>query len=118
MTDALLIPNHNAYDHRGRTKPSPAASLGHPKSRIATLRSRQQSEIVRPDAYLMPETKKADPEGPACFPKSLFPRGGNGAPGTIRTSDPQIRSLMLYPAELRAPSGAAQIGQGLRLGNA
>ena len=27
----------------------------------------------------------------------------NGAPGTIRTSDPQIRSLMLYPAELRAP---------------
>lgn len=28
--------------------------------------------------------------------------GRNGAPGTIRTSDPQIRSLMLYPAELRA----------------
>ena len=28
----------------------------------------------------------------------------NGAPGTIRTSDPQIRSLMLYPAELRAHS--------------
>ena len=27
-----------------------------------------------------------------------------GAPGTIRTSDPQIRSLMLYPAELRAPT--------------
>ncbi len=25
-----------------------------------------------------------------------------GAPGTIRTSGPQIRSLMLYPAELRA----------------
>jgi hypothetical protein len=30
---------------------------------------------------------------------------GNGAPGTIRTSDPQIRSLMLYPAELRARTG-------------
>src|SRR5436853_6969111 len=28
--------------------------------------------------------------------------GVGGAPGTIRTSDPQIRSLMLYPAELRA----------------
>ena len=27
-----------------------------------------------------------------------------GAPGRIRTSGPQIRSLMLYPAELRAPS--------------
>jgi hypothetical protein len=31
----------------------------------------------------------------------------NGAPGTIRTSDPQIRSLMLYPAELRARGGLA-----------
>ena len=29
---------------------------------------------------------------------------GNGAPERIRTSDPQIRSLVLYPAELRAPS--------------
>ena len=26
----------------------------------------------------------------------------NGAPGEIRTPDPQIRSLVLYPAELRA----------------
>ncbi|EAS49676.1 hypothetical protein SI859A1_00334 [Aurantimonas manganoxydans SI85-9A1] len=33
---------------------------------------------------------------------------GNGAPERIRTSDPQIRSLVLYPAELRAhPEGAA-----------
>ena len=29
--------------------------------------------------------------------------GENGAPGAIRTPGPQIRSLMLYPAELRAP---------------
>ena len=27
-----------------------------------------------------------------------------GAPGAIRTPDPQIRSLVLYPAELRAPA--------------
>src|SRR6185369_7428525 len=27
----------------------------------------------------------------------------SGAPGEIRTPDPQIRSLVLYPAELRAP---------------
>ena len=27
-----------------------------------------------------------------------------GAPGRIRTADPQIRSLVLYPAELRAPA--------------
>lgn len=29
----------------------------------------------------------------------------NGAPGAIRTPDPQIRSLMLYPAELRVQWG-------------
>jgi hypothetical protein len=29
--------------------------------------------------------------------------GVNGALGGIRTPDPQIRSLVLYPAELRAP---------------
>ena len=29
-------------------------------------------------------------------------KGSNGAPERIRTSDPQIRSLVLYPAELRA----------------
>jgi hypothetical protein len=32
-----------------------------------------------------------------------------GAPGTIRTSDPQIRSLMLYPAELRARIGKRRV---------
>ena len=29
----------------------------------------------------------------------------NGAPDRIRTHDPQIRSLVLYPAELRALTG-------------
>ena len=29
-----------------------------------------------------------------------------GAPEEIRTPDPQIRSLVLYPAELRAPRSA------------
>src|SRR6478735_5060794 len=33
--------------------------------------------------------------------------GRDGAPERIRTSDPQIRSLVLYPAELRAPDTAA-----------
>jgi hypothetical protein len=31
----------------------------------------------------------------------VFKDKGNGAPGAIRTPGPQIRSLMLYPAELR-----------------
>ena len=35
-----------------------------------------------------------------------------GAPERIRTSDPQIRSLVLYPAELRAPiDGRALLGK-------
>ena len=32
----------------------------------------------------------------------ILDRLENGAPERIRTSDPQIRSLVLYPAELRA----------------
>ena len=35
---------------------------------------------------------------------SLSMHRPDGAPGRIRTSDPQVRSLVLYPAELRAPS--------------
>ena len=37
----------------------------------------------------------------------------NGAPERIRTSDPQIRSLVLYPAELRVPvlKGANLLGR-------
>jgi hypothetical protein len=39
-----------------------------------------------------------------CFYISLFLRGlvGTGPPGEIRTPDTQVRSLVLYPAELRA----------------
>src|SRR6202011_3746571 len=42
----------------------------------------------------------------------------SGAPEGIRTPDPQIRSLVLYPAELPAPavrrSAKARAGQGVR----
>ena len=37
---------------------------------------------------------------PRCVNKRLTK--GDGAPDWIRTSGPQIRNLMLYPAELRA----------------
>jgi hypothetical protein len=50
----------------------------------------------------------------------MDPRSG-GAPEGIRTPDPQIRSLVLYPAELPAPavrrSAKARIGQGARTAN-
>ena len=47
----------------------------------------------------------------------------DGAPGRIRTSDPQIRSLVLYPAELRAlvttregsPQKSPAVGDSYRL---
>ncbi len=39
-----------------------------------------------------------------CKPCTKNRPGTDGAPERIRTSDPQIRSLVLYPAELRAPS--------------
>ena len=35
-----------------------------------------------------------------------------GAPSRIRTHDPQIRSLVLYPTELPAPLGAAEPSRG------
>ena len=41
----------------------------------------------------------------------------NGAPGRIRTSDPQIRSLVLYPAELRARGAGKRQGRDIRGGN-
>jgi hypothetical protein len=44
-------------------------------------------------AVRMREKKKADG-----FPSAFL----HGAPGEIRTPDPQVRSLVLYPTELRA----------------
>ena len=41
-----------------------------------------------------------DPSGNYPFVFNMFLEVG-GAPERIRTSDPQIRSLVLYPAELR-----------------
>src|SRR5579862_6739558 len=35
----------------------------------------------------------------------------NGAPGEIRTPDPQVRSLMLYPTELRAHASRTNTGK-------
>src|SRR5262249_51655243 len=40
------------------------------------------------------------------WPEWTLQRGG--APGGTRTPDPQVRSLMLYPAELRARAWLAQ----------
>ncbi len=43
---------------------------------------------------------------PQGYPETTNHLEKNGAPDRIRTHDPQIRSLVLYPAELRALTGA------------
>ena len=42
------------------------------------------------------------------FLRFLMKLEENGAPEEIRTPDPQIRSLVLYPAELRVRAGSGQ----------
>ena len=81
-------------------------------------RNRLVAAASRTNAFSRCPNEKSRPRRTGLFSQVISPRGRSGAPGTIRTSDPQIRSLMLYPAELRAPSGAAQIGQPWRVGNA
>ena len=39
----------------------------------------------------------------------------NGAPGRTRTSDPQIRNLVLYPAELRALTSPSRSAETVRV---
>src|SRR5208337_1834349 len=44
------------------------------------------------------------PREPACYPMCLLSGVLDfGAPWWIRTTDPQLRRLLLYPTELRAP---------------
>src|SRR3546814_1554236 len=46
------------------------------------------------------------------FPNTtLFRSAENGAPDRIRTCGPQIRNLMLYPAELRVPGDGSIAGE-------
>ena len=48
-----------------------------------------------------------------CDEESRAWRMQDGAPGEIRTPDPQVRSLMLYPTELRALLNFAHHADGL-----
>ena len=43
------------------------------------------------------------------LPMSPERTGKGGVPERIRTSDPKIRNLVLYPAELRAPACFIQL---------
>jgi hypothetical protein len=54
----------------------------------------------RAPALALRGKSRASQTGAAIEPANLV--NENGAPEEIRTPDPQIRSLVLYPAELRA----------------
>ena len=53
---------------------------------------------------------------PRCRRGNAQRRGINGTPGGIRTPDPQVRSLMLYPAELPARARDRGVDTGGEMG--
>ena len=59
-----------------------------------------QTAGSQPEAYRGDEAEP--PLRDTVAAKKIAGSAKNGAPERIRTSDPQIRSLVLYPAELRA----------------
>ena len=65
-----------------------------PSERVGdtTKRSLPRQSSRRERHHLKPEKQKG----------AAAPFGVNGAPGEIRTPDHQVRSLVLYPTELRA----------------
>jgi hypothetical protein len=85
-----------------RTSPSPKPALPSDDQAEALpcrdderLHSGESSIPIRLRDFAGPKTKRAN--GCCHWPLVL-----HGAPGEIRTPDPQVRSLVLYPAELRA----------------
>jgi hypothetical protein len=91
----------------GRADRPPASR--HLANRQPAIRRRGGGAPGRIDLALRarPSPLRSDSERGSIFvspPLARLPDGrhASGAPGRIRTSDPQIRSLVLYPAELRA----------------
>ena len=88
---------------RGYAPPWPAHSA------CRTTRPSNSVQCRGKDAQTRHECKQSTRGGFACkqrHRKSFIQLKENGAPDRIRTHDPQIRSLVLYPAELRALTGA------------
>jgi hypothetical protein len=79
-----------------RHRDLPAASLARGTLQTKTLEGCERRVAKRKVATRDPS---GDPEEPDLDIIYVFEK--NGAPEEIRTPDPQIRSLVLYPAELR-----------------
>lgn len=85
-------------EHRGRNR---AGNL--PKARDTSLAHAVTRQAVRRGCSRSISGLEALVGNAASWARSLL--DVVGAPERIRTSDPQIRSLVLYPAELRARAG-------------
>ncbi len=85
---------------RCRTLPQQRVLDSRPLPRSGTLRATSRRAVLAATADHQTTRIKPEPKQRAdgC-PSALVM---NGAPGRIRTSDPQVRSLVLYPTELRA----------------
>ena len=87
------------------------------ESKSSNSRRREVLEILAPISLLRSEEWRplAAARGRSLSLSSLRSLRETGAPGEIRTPDPQIRSLVLYPAELRVRARAAETsGAGTR----
>jgi hypothetical protein len=85
-----------------RAADGPPRRTGHAAAGLKSLSRRRAA--WRPSVRLM-----GRPERRSVFLSSLRSLRKTGAPEEIRTPDPQIRSLVLYPAELRARLKAANL---------
>src|SRR4030088_537271 len=105
------LPASQADQHLKRAGRSKARHQGSRRRHLARQLHALRSRILRPGAE-NPATSRQPVRhevvthvlGTTCH---LCVRAGQwviGALGGIRTPDPQIRSLVLYPAELRAPT--------------
>src|SRR5213593_1937191 len=72
----------------------------------------QRGRHVQSRAGAFPPSGRRMPNRPTAGRKMESTVSGIGVPERIRTSDPQLRRLVLYPAELRARDDGA-IGSGM-----
>ena len=108
--------------HQGKGRARLLVGSAHMHGRIRALRPLDIQRFTRPD------THRVTLESRLRAASQLVPINNNrhlvvaavfiGGPGAIRTPDPQIRSLMLYPAELRDRVLPAEVLQctGIRVG--
>lgn len=99
----------------GCTTPQIAAITGHSLKTVSSILDRYlaRTRVLASKAVAWFENasstdfaNRLQTKAPQLAEKDAKSWKWNGAPEEIRTPDPQIRSLVLYPAELRARNGS------------